>query len=55
MSRFSISTIYIVLDKFRQVYFHYIQTGTSPWGKYMYNHFIYIMVEKEITYMYNTL
>ena len=22
---------------------------------YMYNHFIYIMIEKEITYMYKTL
>jgi len=38
-----------------QVYFNYIQKVTDPWGKYMYNNFIYIIIEKEITYMYNTL
>ena len=27
--------MWLYLDKFRQVYFHYIQKVTDPWGKYM--------------------
>ena len=43
------------VDKFISKYNIISKCSQTHEEKYMWNHVIYIIIEKEITYMYNTL